>query len=102
MGVEINRRGGRHIAVNLAPVVSCNMYQNIGAMWEGFIKWIYSVASLSPAALVVLLVAGYVFFLAPFYWLWNDLFVVYFDKYCFYKEACAFGLVGKWYTTVFA
>jgi chlorobactene glucosyltransferase len=76
LGVEINRRGGRHIAVNLAPVVSCNMYQNIGAMWEGFIKWIYSVASLSPAALVVLLVAGYVFFLAPFYWLWNDLFVV--------------------------
>ena len=76
LGIEINRLGGRHIAVNLAPVVSCNMYQNIGAMWEGFIKWIYSVASLSPAALVVLLVAGYVFFLAPFYWLWNDLFVV--------------------------
>ena len=75
LGVEINRRGGRHVAINLSPVVSCHMYQNIGAMWEGFIKWVYSVASLSPAALVGLMVAGYVFFLAPFYWLWNDLFV---------------------------
>ena len=45
-------------------------------MWEGFIKWIYSVAALSPAVLVGLIVAGYVFFLAPFYWLWKDLFVV--------------------------
>ena len=43
-------------------------------MWEGFIKWIYSVASLSPAALIGLLAAGYVFFLAPFYWLWNNFF----------------------------
>ncbi len=76
LGVEVNRHGGRHIAVDLSPVVSCNMYQNLGAMWEGFIKWIYSVAALSPAALVGLLVAGYAFFLAPFYWLWNELFVV--------------------------
>jgi len=76
LGVEVNRRGGRHLAVNLSPVVSCHMYRNVGAMWEGFIKWIYSVASLSPAALVGLMVAGYLFFLAPFYWLWNDLVVM--------------------------
>ena len=76
LGVEVNRHGGRHVAVDLSSVVSCNMYQNLGAMWEGFIKWTYSVASLSPLALVGLMVAGYVFFLAPFYWLWNDLFVV--------------------------
>ena len=76
LGVEINRHGGRHIAIDLSPVVSCNMYQSVGAMWEGFIKWIYSVAALSRVALVGLLVAGYAFFLAPFYWLWNDLFVV--------------------------
>ena len=75
LGIEINRRGGRHVAVDLSPVVSCHMYQNPGAMWEGFIKWVYSVASLSPAALVGLMVTGYVFFLAPFYWLWNGLFV---------------------------
>ncbi len=76
LGVEVNRHGGRQIAVNLSPVVSCHMYRSIGAMWEGFIKWIYSVATLSPAALVGMLIAGYAFFLAPFYWLWNDLFVV--------------------------
>jgi len=76
LGVEVNRHGGRQVAVDLSPVVSCHMYQSIGAMWEGFIKWIYSVATLSVAALVGLMVAGYVFFLAPFYWLWNDLFVV--------------------------
>lgn len=75
LGVEVNRHGGRQIAVDLSPVVSCHMYQSVGAMWEGFIKWIYSVASLSPIALVGLLVAGYLFFLAPFYWLWKDLFV---------------------------
>ncbi len=76
LGVEVIRHGGRHVAVDLSPVVSCNMYRSLGAMWEGFIKWIYSVASLSPVALVGLMVAGYIFFLAPFYWLWNELFVV--------------------------
>ncbi len=75
LGVEVIRCGGRQVAVDLSPVVSCHMYQSLGAMWEGFVKWIYSVAALSPAALVGLIIAGYVFFLAPFYWLWNDLFV---------------------------
>jgi len=76
LGIEVNRHGGRHVAVDLSPVVSCNMYHTVGAMWEGFIKWVYSVALLSPVALGGLMVAGYVFFLAPFYWLWNELFVV--------------------------
>ncbi|MFC1901527.1 glycosyltransferase [Chloroflexota bacterium] len=76
LGIEINRHGGRHMAVDLSPVVSCNMYRSVGAMWEGFIKWCYSVTAISPIALVGLLVAGYVFYLAPFYWLWNDLFVL--------------------------
>ena len=75
LGVEVIRHGGRHVAVDLSPVVSTHMYQNLGAMWEGFIKWIYSVAALSKAALLGLLVAGYLFFLAPFYWLWNEFFV---------------------------
>jgi chlorobactene glucosyltransferase len=75
LGIEVNRHGGRHIAVDLSSVVSCNMYRSLGAMWEGFIKWIYSVAAISPVALVVMLVAGYIFFLAPFYWLWNEFFV---------------------------
>ncbi len=76
LGVETTRHGGRHIAVDLSSVVSCNMYRNIGAMWEGFIKWCYSVAAMSRVALFGMLAAGYFFFLAPFYWLWNEFFVV--------------------------
>jgi len=76
LGVEVTRRGGRHLAVDLSPVVSCHAYHSLGAMWEGFIKWTYSVAALSPAGLVGLIIAGHVFFLAPFYWLWKELFVV--------------------------
>ena len=75
LGVEINRSGSRHIAIDLSPVVSCNMYRDVGSMWEGFIKWIYSVAALSRLGLAMLLAAGYVFYLAPFYWLWRELFV---------------------------
>ena len=33
-------------------------------------------AALSRVALIGLIVAGYIFFLAPFYWLWNELFAV--------------------------
>jgi chlorobactene glucosyltransferase len=75
LGIEINRHGGRHVAVDLSPIVSCHMYQGMGAIWEGVSKWLYSVAALSKFALAGLLVAGYLFFLAPFYWLWNELFV---------------------------
>ena len=76
LGIEVSRHGGRHIAVDLSPVVSCNMYHNVGAMWEGFIKWVYSVAVMSPLVLAALMAAGYIFFLAPFYSLWNELFVL--------------------------
>ena len=72
LGIEINRKGGRHVAIDLSPVVSCNMYRSVGAMWEGFIKWCYSVAAMSRLGLFAMLVAGYFFFLAPFYWLWNE------------------------------
>ena len=72
LGVETVRHGGRHLAIDLSSVVSCNMYRNIGAMWEGFIKWTYSVAAMSRLGLFALLAAGYFFFLAPFYWLWNE------------------------------
>ena len=76
LGVEISRRAGRQVAVDLSPAVSCNMYRSVCAMLEGFIKWIYSVASLSPVALVIMIAAAYFFYLAPFYWLWRELFVV--------------------------
>ena len=71
LGVEITRSGGRHLAVNLAPVVSCLMYRDLGAMWEGFLKWCYSVACLSAAGLGALIVAGLFMFLGPFFWLWQ-------------------------------
>jgi chlorobactene glucosyltransferase len=76
LGIEVTRHGGRHLAVDLSPVVSCRMYRSLGAMWDGFTRWIYSVAVLSRLALIGLIVAGYIFFLAPFYWLYNELFVV--------------------------
>ena len=76
LGVEVNRHGGRQIVVDLSSLVSCHMYKSLGAMWEGFIKWIYSVATLSQAALAGLLAAGYIFFLAPFLALWKELFIV--------------------------
>ncbi len=75
IGVEVHRHGGRHVAVDLSSVVSCHMYHSLSAMWEGFIKWIYSVTALSAVALFGLMIAGYIFFLAPFYWLWKALFV---------------------------
>ena len=76
LGVEVNRQGGRHVAVDLSPVVSCEMYRDVGTMWEGFAKWMYSVMALSPVALLGLLLAGYLFYLAPFYWFWNEFFVI--------------------------
>ena len=76
LGVEISRRGGRQVAVDLSPAVSCNMYRNVSAMLEGFIKWVYSVASLSPIALMLMISAAYFFYLMPFYSLWRELFVV--------------------------
>jgi len=75
LGIEVSRRGGRQMAVDLSPAVSCNMYHNVGAMLEGFVKWVYSVASLSPFGLGLMMVAAYFFYLAPFYSLWRELFV---------------------------
>jgi chlorobactene glucosyltransferase len=70
-GVETIRHGGRHITVDLSQVVSCNMYRTVGVMREGFIRWMYSVSTLSPVALVGLMATGYLLYLAPYYWLWR-------------------------------
>jgi chlorobactene glucosyltransferase len=71
LGIEVTRHGGRHIAVDLSQIVSCNMYRTAGVMREGFIRWMYSVSNLSPVALVSLMIAGYLLYLAPYYWLWR-------------------------------
>jgi len=75
LGIETNRHGGRHMAVDLSSVVSCNMYRNLGDTWKGLARSIYSIAMLSPTALAGLVIAGYILFLSPFYALWNELFV---------------------------
>jgi len=76
LGIEVSRHGGRHIAIDLSSVVSCNMYRTLGLMWQGLTRCIYSVAAISTLALFGLVIAGYFLFLAPFYWLWNELFIV--------------------------
>lgn len=75
LGIEVCRRGGKHLAVDLSSVVSCNMYRTLGMMWQGLTRCIYSVAAISTIALFALMIVGYLFLLAPFYWLWNVLFL---------------------------
>ncbi len=75
MGVEISRHGGRHIAVDLSPVVSTNMYHDFGAAWKGLGRSIYSVAAMAPLALAALVLLAYYVYVAPFFWLWNGFFV---------------------------
>src|SRR4030042_1276716 len=75
MGIEVTRQGGRHIAVDLSPVVSCNMYRDFGSMWRGLGRSIYSVAAMAPIAIAVLVLVAFFFYLVPFYWLWNGFFI---------------------------
>jgi chlorobactene glucosyltransferase len=75
MGIEVSRHGGRHIAVDLSSVVSCNMYPTAGDMWTGLVRCIYSVTAISPLLLLVLIPVACFFYLGPFYWLWNGFFM---------------------------
>lgn len=68
LGVEMARHGKRQATVDLHPMVSCRMYEGVGELWEGFSKWTYSVSSLSPWALILMMVAGFSLFVFPFYW----------------------------------
>ncbi len=73
LGIEITRRGGRHLIADISEMVSCDMYQSVKQMREGFIRWIYSVATFSLIATIVLLLAACLFYLVPFFWLWRGL-----------------------------
>ena len=66
--IEMSRRGGRTLSVDLSKAMTTSMYRTIGTMTEGCVKWFYSVAALSPLALVGFFLAAYIFYLAPFYW----------------------------------
>jgi chlorobactene glucosyltransferase len=74
-GIEVSRHGGRHVAVDLSSVVSCNMYRSIRAAWRGLGKSIYAIVDMSPLGLCGLLVAAAFFYIGPFFWLWRGFFV---------------------------
>ena len=71
-GIEMSKQGRRTLAVDLSKTLATEMYGNLAVMTEGCIKWFYSVAALSPLALVGFVSAAYIFFLAPFYWAYID------------------------------
>ena len=71
LGIEVARRGGRQVVINLSPVLSTCMYETMGGMLEGLVKWTYSVAKMFLPALLGLATLGGVVFLWPFYSLWQ-------------------------------
>ena len=75
MGIEVSKHGGRHIAVDLSSVASCHMYRDIGAIWSGLGKSIYSVAAMSPIGILAIIAVAYFLYIAPFYWFWNGFFL---------------------------
>ena len=75
MGIEVTRHGGRHVAIDLSSVVSCNMYPTVGGMWHGLVRCVYSVLVMSPITLLVLIPLAWLFYIGPFYWLWNGFFM---------------------------
>jgi chlorobactene glucosyltransferase len=75
LGIEVARHGGKHVAVDLSSVVSCDMYHNAAVMWHGLVRCIYSVTAMSPLLLIALVFIACFFYIGPFYWLWNGFFV---------------------------
>ncbi|MBN1161584.1 MAG: glycosyltransferase [Dehalococcoidales bacterium] len=75
MGIETSKHAGRHIAVDLSGMASCHMYRDIGAMWRGLGKSIYSIAAMAPLGLLAIVLVAYFLYIAPFFWLWNGFFL---------------------------
>jgi len=75
MGIEVSRHGGRHVAIDLSSVVSCNMYPNVGSMWSGLVRCVYSITAISPITLLLLVPLAWLFYIGPFYWFWNGFFM---------------------------
>jgi chlorobactene glucosyltransferase len=71
LGVEVNKQGGKHIAVDLSDVVFCKMYDNFKGIWHGLTRSVYAVAEISLIALVCLMTFAFICYLIPFYSLWN-------------------------------
>ncbi|MEW6034352.1 MAG: glycosyltransferase [Chloroflexota bacterium] len=75
LGIAMIRSGRRHETLDLSSVVFTTMYKTFGAMWEGWTKWLYSVALISRIGLLAMIVSAFVVFLAPFLWLAKDVFM---------------------------
>ncbi|MFC1924620.1 glycosyltransferase [Chloroflexota bacterium] len=66
LGFKMVHHGKRQGVVDLSQVVACRTYDGVGDLWEGFTKWMYSVASFSPLAFGSVMLGGLVFFVVPF------------------------------------
>jgi chlorobactene glucosyltransferase len=75
MGMEVAKHGGRHIAVDLSPVMATNMYDDMGSTWRGLGRSIYSIAAMAPLGLIAAILLAYYIYIAPFFWLINGFFV---------------------------
>ena len=75
LGIEVSRNKGRHVAIDLSSVVSCNMYPTVGSMWNGLVRCVYSVLVMFPLLLLFAIPLAWLFFIGPFYWLWNGFFM---------------------------
>jgi chlorobactene glucosyltransferase len=74
LGFEMARHKKRQATVDLSQMVACRMYEGLGDLWEGFTRFIYSVASLSTWILGLMMLAGFGLFVAPFLWVaWHFL-----------------------------
>jgi chlorobactene glucosyltransferase len=69
LGSNAVRYGKRQEALDLSNMVSTRMYQGAGDLWEGFTKWVYSIACMSPLGLALLMAVAVSVFVAPFAWL---------------------------------
>ncbi|HTY81979.1 MAG TPA: glycosyltransferase [Dehalococcoidales bacterium] len=75
LGIEVGKHNGRHVAIDLSPVVSTEMYVDVGDAWRGFGKSIQGIVAMNPVGIVGLIIAATIFYIMPFWWLWRGFFV---------------------------
>ncbi|HHE41372.1 MAG TPA: hypothetical protein ENL12_01835, partial [Dehalococcoidia bacterium] len=66
LGLEVRKKRGRQVMLNLSSIVSCRMYRDHASLWEGFVKWGYSFSALSPVATLVAGLCLVIGFSSPF------------------------------------
>ncbi len=71
LGIEVNKHGGKHIAIDLSDVVFCKMYDDFKGIWHGLTRSVYAVAEISLIGLIFLIFFAFICYLIPFYSLWH-------------------------------